>query len=283
MKPLRHVVLLALAALAAPFLGGSGTARADEIAPALEQLELRQKAQAEAKRLVLGLTPADQRRLIGFYVAFDPSASDPTAMVACDDDGDYVLVLSDAMLRLISAVARAQSEDETSSGRTVEDYAAFIARVQVPGRRLLPPPPGSFTREQGGATQEVRLREALSFVVARELTHLRAGDLVCPHPTATHEAGDDEWTTSEQRRALEGAASLYPGRAVQRDLEATARVLDAGRSEQGALGLLRFFAQLEAERAVHASRFMPTYLSLHPAAAVRAATVRSAAREHRSE
>ena len=33
-------------------------------------------------------------------------------------------------------------------------------------------------------------------------------------------------------------------------------MLEAGRSEQGALGLLRFFAQLEVERAVHASRFV---------------------------
>jgi len=217
------------------------------------------------------------------YVAFDPNANDPSAMVACDDDGDYVIVLTDAMLRLVSTVARAQSHDEASGGRNVEDYAAFIARVQVPGRRLLPPPPGFYTGQQTSATQETRLREALSFVVARELTHLRAGDLVCAHPTATHEAGDDEWTTAEQRRALEGAASIYPGRAVQRDVEATTRVLDAGRSEQGALGLLRFFAQLEAERLVHTSRFMPTYLLQHPSSVVRAASVRNAAREHRSE
>jgi hypothetical protein len=155
--------------------------------------------------------------------------------------------------------------------------------VQVPGRRLLPPPPGSFTGQQASATQETRLREALSFVLARELAHLRAGDLVCAHPTATHEAGDDEWTAIEQRRALESAASVYPGRAVQRDVEATTRVLDAGRTELGALALLRFFAQLEAERIVHTSRFMPTYLAQHPASALRAASVRNAARDHRAE
>jgi len=281
---MRRVMVLAFAALMAALLvGRTRVARADELAPELETLELRQKAQAEAKKLVGGLAPADQRRLTGVYVAFDPNANDPSAMVACDDDGDYVIVLTDAMLRLVSTVARAQSHDEASGGRNVEDYAAFIARVQVPGRRLLPPPPGFYTGQQTSATQETRLREALSFVVARELTHLRAGDLVCAHPTATHEAGDDEWTTAEQRRALEGAASIYPGRAVQRDVEATTRVLDAGRSEQGALGLLRFFAQLEAERLVHTSRFMPTYLLQHPSSVVRAASVRNAAREHRSE
>lgn len=283
-NPMRRMLVLALAALAAALLAASPrAARADEIAPELETLELRQKAQAETKTLVAGLAPADQRRLTGVYVAFDPSPSDPIAMAACDDDGDYVIVLSDAMLRLVSTVARAQSDDETTKGRNVEDYAAFLARVQVPGRRLLPPPPGFFTGALAGAPHETRLREALAFVLARELTHLRAGDLVCAHPTATHEAGDDEWTSSEQRRAVEGAASIYPGRALQRDVEATTRVLAAGRSEEGALGLLRFFAQLEAERIVHTSRFLPTYLAQHPASSLRAASVRNAARDPRAE
>jgi hypothetical protein len=281
---MRRVMVLALALLtAAPVVARPHDARADEIAPELETLELRQKAQGEMKRLVVGLPPGDQRRLAGLYVAFDANAADPSAMVACDDDGDYVIVVTDAMLRLVSSIARAQSYDETSGGRSVEDYAAFLARVQVPGRRLLPPPPGAFTGQQVAATHETRLREALSFVLARELAHLRAGDLVCAHPTATHEAGDDVWTTGEQRRALEGAASLYPGRAVARDVEATARVLEAGRSELGALALLRFFAQLEAERIVHTSRFLPTYLAQHPASALRAASVRNAARDHRTE
>ena len=143
---MRRVMVLAFAALAAaPLVAVPRGARANEIAPELESLELRQKAQAETKKLIAGLAPGDQRRLTGLYVAFDASASDPRAMVACDDDGDYVIVLSDAMLRLVSNVARAQSYDEASAGRSVEDYAAFLARVQVPGRRLLPPPPGSFT------------------------------------------------------------------------------------------------------------------------------------------
>jgi hypothetical protein len=282
---MRRVMVLAFAALSMlPLIAASPrTARADEIAPELETLELRQKAQVETKKLIGQLGAGDQRRLAGVYVAFDANAADPSAMVACDDDGDYVIVLTDAMLRLVSTVARAQSYDETSSGRNVEEYAAFLARVQVPGRRLLPPPPGFYTGQQASAVHETRLREALSFVVARELTHLRAGDLVCAHPTATHESGDDEWTTAEQRRALEGAARIYPGLAGPRDVEATTRVISAGRTEQGALGLLRFFAQLEAERVVHTSRFSPTYLVQHPGSAVRAASVRNAAREQQTE
>ena len=120
-------------------------------------------------------------------------------------------------------------------------------------------------------------------MIARELAHFRAGDLVCPHPTATHERGDDEWTPQEQRKALEGAASLYPGQATARDSEATVRVLEAGRTEEGALGALRFFAQLELERTMHASRFVPTYVVQHPSATTRAGAVKVAAQTHRSQ
>ena len=282
---MRRLMVPALAAIG--FLAGAGSglrsAHADEIAPELETLELHQKAQAEAKRLVSDLAPNDRRRLVGLYVAFDGNASDPSAMAACDDDGDYVVVVTDAMLRLVSVVARAQTYDESNGTRGVEDYASFLALSQVAGRRLLPPPPGFYGAQDAGITHDTRLREALSFVIARELTHFRAGDLVCGHPTATHENGDDLWTASEQRHALETAAGLYPGRATPRDEEATTRVLDAGRSEQGGLGLLRFFAQLETERGARPSRFSPTYLVQHPSSSARAAVVKAAATNHRGE
>lgn len=284
---MRRAVVLALAALAISVDMGAGPgaqrARADEIAPELETLELRQKAQAELKKLFDDLPANDQRRLTGLYVAFDGNPSDPSAMVACDDDGDDVIVVTDAMLRLCSLVARAGSYDEVNGSRSTEDYAGFLARSQIPGRRLLPPPPGFYIAQKSGTSQDTRLRESLSFVLAREMTHFRAGDLACPHPTATHESGDDEWTPREQRRALETAATVYPGRANERDIEAMARVLDVGRSEEGALGLLRFFMQLELERAVHASRFLPTYLAQHPASVARIAAVKTAVKDHASE
>lgn len=280
MRCLGSVAAAFVVLCAAPALAG-----ADEIAPELETLSLRNKAKAELEKLRAGLAANDQKRLVGLYLAFDANAADPSAMAACDDDGDYVVVITDAMTKLLSNVARAQSFDEANASHGIEDYASFLARSQVPGRGLLPPPPGSFTAQKPGTTHDARLREALSFVLARELTHLRAGDLVCPHPTATHERGDDEWTAAEQRKALETAASLYTGHASQasaRDSEATVRVLEAGRSEEGALGALRFFAQLELERTVHASRFVPTYALQHPSATTRAGTVKVAAQNQRA-
>ena len=275
------VVRLRALALGILLLAGlTGRASADEIAPELAGQQLRQKAESELRRLVAHLDPKDQRRLAGVYVAFAPDASDPSAQAACDDDGDYVVVVNDAMLRLVDAVARAQSYDDANGSRKVEDYATFLARSQLPGRRLLPPPPGFFVAERAADTADERLREALAFVLARELVHMRAGDLVCPKPTATREHGDDVWTPQEQRKAEETARNLYPGRAAERDHEATVRVLDAGRGVGGAQALLRLFVQVEVERTVHASRFAPTFLALHPSASTRLAAVRVSAESH---
>lgn len=266
-------VSVALALVAKP-------AAADEVAPGLEPSDLRELAKNELKKLVGRLPAADQRRLVGVYAAFHPDASDPFALAACDDDGDYVIVVSDAMLRLVANVARAQSYDDANTSRKIEDYAAYVARTQIPGRRLVPPPPGFYTAELAAKTYDDRLRESLAFVVARELTHLRTAQLTCPKPTATKEAGDDEWTNAEHRKALENGGALYPGRGAD-DGEAIVRVLDAGRSERGALGLLRFFDQYEAEQRVFVPRFAPTYRTYYPSSAMRASAIKVAADSHR--
>jgi hypothetical protein len=228
------------------------------------------------------MSPIDQRRLVGAYVAFEPSVSDPIAMTACDDDGDYVVVVSDAMLRLVACVARAATYDDANSNHKVEEYGSFLAVSQVPGRRLLPPPPGFYGPEKAANTYEDRLTEALAFVVARELAHLRAGDLVCPKPTATRESGDDQWTASEERKALETAKMIYPGRSSERDTEAMMRVLEVGHTERGALSLLRFFTQFEAERRFADARFAPTYGLHHPVSASRLAVVKQALEAHKN-
>lgn len=271
---------LAVAVAVAALLVAPNRALADEVAPDLEPSDLREMAKTELKKIAAALPANDQKRLAGVYAAFHSDASDPFAIAGCDDDGDYVVVISDAMLRLAANVARAQSYDDANTSRKIEDYAAYVARTQIPGRRLVPPPPGFYTAELKAGTYDDRLRESLAFVVARELTHLRTGQLTCPKPTATKEAGDDEWTAAEHRRALENVGTLYPGRGTH-DGEAIVRVIGVGRSERGAIGLLRFLDQYEAEQRVFVPRFNPTYRTYYPSSAMRASAIKVAVESHR--
>ncbi len=240
----------------------SRTAHADEIAPELEGADLRVKARGELRRLVAALPERERARLVGVYVAIDPSPSEPIAQVACDDDGDPVVLVSDAMLRLVAQIARADIGDEHEGTRKVEAYATFLARSQAPGRRLLPPPPGSYASAGEDDARAERLGEALAFVLGSELARLGAAELVCPRPTATRESGDDTWTPAERRMAADVAARTYPGTTLlDRDRDAFGGV----RPTRGALAVLRFFATLEGAT----GRFAPRYATDHARASAR--------------
>ena len=259
-----------------------------EVAPSLAPEELRETARAELGRAIGALSPTEQRRLVGTYVAFDDDASDPLALAACDDDGDHVVVLSVAMLRLTADLARAAAQDEREGTRRVEEHASLLARAHVPGRRLLPLAPGAYVGAGAAAVETIaatRRAEMLAFVIGHEVARLRAADVTCPSATATREVGDDTWTREERRRALAAAEQIYAAgaRQVPRDEEATRRVLATGRDVTGAVALLRFAEQLERERLLVASLFVPTWITLHPSAATRAATVRAVATEPRRE
>ena len=251
---------------------------AEETAPELETHALRSEARAILAALVTTLTPAERARTIGIYLAVDADPADPTALAACDDDGDYVLVVSDAMLRLMDHAARAAAIDDPSiSARKVAEYGAFLARSQRPTERLLPPPPGFFGNDAQRDPAELR-RDALAFVLGRELEHVRAGDVTCPHPTATKERGDDVWTAAERRAAFALAARTYRADARPRDLAAAARLFAAGGSGKGALATLGVFAAIEqAAPARGAAAFSPSYLRHHPSSSERMSTVRRAA------
>lgn len=244
--------LLVVVAAAALFFARG--ARADEVAPALEGADLRVQADAALRQLV-GAKPDPKLR--GLYAAFDPRGDDPLAQVACDDDGDYVIVLSDAMLRLVSFLARI---DDAAT------YAAFLVRNQLPGKLLLQPPAGAFAAtadEHASEQAEARVEAMLRFVYARELAHLRAGALVCPNPTPTRERGDAEWTAAEQGSAAATAARVYP-----RD-----EAIESNADVSGAPALLGFFAAYERERAM--AHLVPSYLATHPRSAACLAAIRA--------
>jgi hypothetical protein len=268
---------LALVSLLAFVLLAPRAAGADETAPELETHALRSEARSILAALVTTLTPEERARTVGVYLAVDANPTDPSALAACDDDGDYVVVVSDAMLRLIDHAARAGAiEDVTVSARKVAEYGAFLARSQRPNERLLPPPPGFFGGDAQRDPAELR-RDALAFVLGRELEHVRARDVSCPHPTATKERGDDVWTAAEQRAAVALAARTYRADATLRDFTAAARLFAAGGSGRGALATLGVLSAIEQARDPRRpGAFAPSYLRYHPASAERMSTVRRA-------
>ena len=297
---LKKIVLVARVAVLLAVASADGVAHAQvDPAPAAALAIARRTATEALSALVARLSTDDKRKLVGIYVAFDESATDMNALAACDDDGDYVVVVNDAFLRLARTVAAAQATDEIFGTHKVDEYAAFLAGSQAQGARAastgplraselvgvstLPPPVGFFDASQARAPaklaiEAVRFREVLGAVVAHELTHLVLGELVCPNPTATHERGDDVWTREEREHALTVALKLYaPLRVLLADGVATSGLLDAGMTEQGGLAWLSVVDRIESTPG-HAGS---TYLALHHDTAVRAQVVRAAADQWR--
>jgi hypothetical protein len=275
----------AMVALVFAGASGEGVARAQaDVAPAAALALARSTARDAMGALVARLPAEAKRRLTGMYVAFDDSATDVNALAACDDDGDYVVVVSDALLRLAETAAAAQATDEVFGTHKLDEYAAFLASAPSrEGVRALPPPAGFFDASQARAPAKlalegVRLREILGAVVAHELTHLVQGDLVCPNPTATHERGDDLWTREERDHAVAVALKIYaPLRVLAADGDATRCLLDAGMTEQGGLAWLSLVDRIEGAHGAPGS----TYLALHHDGGVRAEVVRAAADQWR--
>jgi hypothetical protein len=246
-------------------------ARADDplrIAPLLADETLRDDASSELGALVASLEEEHALALRGIYVAFELSRIDVAAFPACDDDGDYVVVVSQGLLELIAHVAFADASDRLRGTHLLPEYGLLLARSQ---RLDIPPLPPPVTDARVAVNTERVARafvaDALAWVVADEVAHASLGHFACPSPTATHEADDDVWT---EREHLEGL-TLAPGRMT--DLEAAdlwaARALrSSGRSLVPAIELFRAMAPLEQARpAGRASN----YLTLHPHAAERAA------------
>ncbi len=232
------VVLLALAF--------THNAYADDYAPRLRRPFLRDKARAILVGLVHTLSDEEQRRLPGIYVAVEDDLTDPRAQIACDDDGDYVIVVTDSMLLLVDDLAHAEVLGGTAQ---LERFADALTRSQRPGHRMLPAPISSYIPDDAQRLRSDRIDELrddiFTFVVALELERLRRGELVCPSPTATRESGDAQWTPEEAARAAALSQDSRPKAQMERDACAIELVTRLGRSLAGAQILMTWLARLE--------------------------------------
>ena len=277
-------------ALVASIVGPRQAARADEITPMLARETAHADAEGQLSELVAALTAPDQRKVSGLYLAFDSSTTDVFSLPACDDDGDYVVVLTEALLRLAESLALAQATDELRGTHVVDGYGALLARATVSGARgplpgghaaPLPAPPDEavagvapFGKERAvGERAHTLFKDLLLWLVAGEVAHVIAGDFTCPHPTAAHEHADETWTPEEHLTALSGARSRM-GDQTRADAWATVSLLALGRSESAPLGFLDLLAPVEH---VGGGQERIWYLAIHPGSAFRTRALKTAA------
>ena len=260
----------AMLSLAASILTFTAGARADDVAPGLLDDAILADATTELAELVSTLPHSERAKITGIYIALAPTREDLVGLPACDDDGDYVVVLSRGFLDLLEDVAFADASDRVRGTELLSSYGPTFARAHLPGARPLPVPPALATSTDalGGAVAEVAhafVLDALAWVVADEVAPALAGDVVCPAPTVTHEAGDDEWTPSEHQEAL-AFAQLRMTHQPASDEWATRSVLSrtSPRSIVPARELLRVLAPLEE------AHVASTYFALHPGTEARA-------------
>jgi hypothetical protein len=280
-----HCLLLAAALMLLPPNAAGETAQP---APMLATPASHAVVRSALDAVVRTLAEPDQKRVVGMYAAFHGDARDPTAFAACDDDGDYVVVLSDAMLTLAEFVAHAAATPDSLATGALERYARLLATEQRVGERLLPPPPGVLPTYESEAPRRARdelaakaFRALVTHLVAAEVAHVLAGDVRCPHPTATHERGDDVWTPEEHRAALRQASAFHtPKNVVTADVLGTQLALAAGEPEDAIASFLSPFCATVERNAVGRDVF--TYLQLHPSSSVRAQIVRTAAASYRA-
>jgi hypothetical protein len=239
-------------------------------------------------------------RVVGAYIALDPSVTEATALAACDDDGDPVIMITAAFFELLASLADTAVADVTAPPPAtaavkgsapldvyprlprVEAYAALLAvetsvAIGTSHVRPVAPAPGTFEAPAAPQAEQMaaRLYEAMiDSVVAVELGHLARGDVVCAHPTPTREAADGEWSAAEAEAARQVAmARMRSGSGTrERDIDAeilAARLMrEAHQPRDGALVVHRFLAEIEAREPHGEHRPAIAYLATHAGAAL---------------
>lgn len=244
------LVLLAIGVLIPCVAGAEPTPR---VAPALVRSSARARADATLASLTAALAQDVRTRLGGTYVAFDADETDPYAMIACDDDGDHVIVLSEAMLDVVGHVAEAISGEDSET--KLASYAGALAR-QPRGARLVPPPPGFYEGPHDETRESAAIDEALRGLLGHELSRLARGHLVCAHPTATRETGDAVWTAGERAFAFRLAPALYDPKHLA-DIGATAAPSAGGEGYRAVLRLMGEVAGSTSSATFSFPRFHP--------------------------
>ena len=272
---------------------GAGTYQQPATAAAADPISLvdtaylRATAQGILAELVAALPAAQQGRVAGIPMVFDPEPGEVNAFAACTQQGRSLMAISDGLLDVAAHLAQAAANDEFFGTRKVDEYVALLARHQAPGQPLLRPAAGFFDPSHALdarriARQHALFEEQVAFVLGHELAHHYLGHLPC---TAS---GAFAVTASELNAALSGAVPLLnQPNELASDVAGTNNVLRAGArrttgnrwTEGGGLLTMRFFIALEQ---LTPADVVFAFERSHPAALIRQPVIQQTAATYRA-
>ncbi len=214
---------------------------------------LRQRAGAVLKELVAALPDAKRNKVASVPLFSDPSVGEVNAFAACDDQGQPLMAISDALLEVMAHSARFRAHDELFKTNKLDQYTTLVAQNYKP-KKPLPRPAQGFVDPAADADgrkvarQAVLMDAQLAFVLGHELAHH-----YLDHTGCANGGGSRGVSTGDFGRLLSRAAPLFnQPNEIGSDVAGTQNLLAAGArrqgakwTEEGALLSLNFFGALD--------------------------------------
>lgn len=264
------------------------------LAPVVGAAAWQQEVRNVLVELTNNLSAANQAKVRGIPLVFDPDPNEVNAFAGCDDQGAPFLAGTEGLLEAVDAMAQTRATDELFKTQTYEAYMAWVAPRMVQKGGGSPGLPGGIIPNQywNDATRFSRAHELFDEIVAftfgHELGHHYLGHTGCANGQAAAAGGGPTPAQVGQlfTRVLPG---LNQPNEAAADVAGALNTLDTGRARQavgyrwteaGGLMLLDFFGRLE--RAAGISPLNPIgFLRSHPNPALRIPIVQTAAQTWR--
>ncbi len=214
---------------------------------------LRQRAGVVLKELVAALPDAKRGKVQGIPLFSDPTVGEVNAFAACDDQGQPLMAVSDALLEVMAHSARFRAYDELFGGGKLDSYTTLVAKNYRPKKPLPRPGPGFVDPAQDAdgrkvARQAVLLDAQLAFVLGHELAHHHLDHTGCANGGGSRGVSVGDFG----RMVSRAAPFLNQPNEIAADVAGTQNLLSAGKrrttsqfQEDGALLSLNFFGALD--------------------------------------
>ena len=258
------------------------------LAPLVGAAAWQQEVRNVLGELIVNLSAANQAKVRGIPLVFDPDPNEVNAFAGCDDQGAPFLAGTEGLLEAVDAMSQTRATDEIYKTQTYEAYMAWVAPRMVQKNGGSPALPGGIIPNQYWADGNRFSRaheifdEIVAFTFGHELGHHYLGHTGCANGQGSAGGPTPAQVGQLLTRVLPG---LNQPNEAAADVAGAINTLDTGRARQsvgyrwnesGGLTLLDFFSRLE--RAAGISPLNPIgFLRTHPNPALRIPIVQTTA------